>query len=122
MPGSDEQKKALLNCIGCHDLDRIVRSTHDADEFMQIFDRMAGYYPGSTPEHPQRLIGTARRNDRRRGPACKATAEYLASRQPVQRRHLDLSRCRPCRARTAAPPTSSSPSTTCRARRSSRMT
>src|SRR5215831_9160705 len=25
MPGTDGQKKALLNCIGCHDLDRIVR-------------------------------------------------------------------------------------------------
>ena len=28
-PGSDSQKKSLLNCIGCHDLDRIVSSTHD---------------------------------------------------------------------------------------------
>jgi streptogramin lyase len=78
MPGTDGQKKALLNCIGCHDLDRIVRSTHDADEFMQIFDRMAGYYPGSTPENPQRLIGTARRNIGQ-GPGLKAMAEYLAS-------------------------------------------
>src|SRR5262249_16291816 len=48
-PGTDTQKKALLNCIGCHDLDRIVTSTHDADEFVQVFDRMTGYYPGSTP-------------------------------------------------------------------------
>ena len=78
MPGGDSQKKALLNCIGCHDLDRIVRSTHDADEFMQIFDRMAGYYPGSTPENPQRLIGTARRNIGQ-GPGLQAMAEYLAS-------------------------------------------
>ena len=78
MPGTDGQKKALLNCIGCHDLDRIVRSTHDADEFMQIFDRMAGYYPGSTPENPQRLIGTARRNIGQ-GPGLRAMAEYLAS-------------------------------------------
>jgi streptogramin lyase len=78
MPGGDNQKKALLNCIGCHDLDRIVRSTHDADEFMQIFDRMAGYYPGSTPDNPQRLIGTARRNIGQ-GPGLKAMADYLAS-------------------------------------------
>src|SRR5262249_19521687 len=61
-PGTDTQKKALLNCIGCHDLDRIVTSTHDADEFVQVFDRMTGYYPGSTPQYPQRLIGHARRN------------------------------------------------------------
>jgi len=78
MPGTDAQKKALLNCIGCHDIDRVVRSTHDADEFMQVFDRMAGYYPGSTPENPQRLIGTARRNIGQ-GPGLKAMADYLAS-------------------------------------------
>jgi hypothetical protein len=89
MPGTDGQKKALLNCIGCHDLDRIVRSTHDADEFMQIFDRMAGYYPGSTPENPQRLIGTARRNI---GQGARSTGDGRVSRlgRPLQRRHLDL--------------------------------
>src|SRR5262249_3744512 len=77
-PDAHAQKKALLNCIGCHDLDRIVRSTHDAGEFMQVFERMAGYYPGSTPEHPQRLVGNARRNI---GEAAgmRAVAEYLAS-------------------------------------------
>jgi virginiamycin B lyase len=78
MSGTDAQKKALLNCIGCHDLDRIVRSTHDAEEFVQIFDRMSGYYPGSTPEHPQRLVGNARRAIGQ-GPGMRAIAEYLAS-------------------------------------------
>src|SRR3984957_1920719 len=77
-PGTDRQKKALLNCIDCHDLDRIVRSTHDADEFVQVFDRMTGYYPGSTPEFPQRLIGDARRS-LGQGPGMRALAEYLAS-------------------------------------------
>src|SRR5712672_943116 len=77
-PGNDNQKKALLNCIGCHDLDRIVRSTHDTEEFVQIFDRMAGYYPGSTTAHPQRLVGSARRAIGQ-GPGMRATAEYLAS-------------------------------------------
>ena len=77
-PGTDNQKKALLNCISCHDLDRIVNSSYDADGFMQVFDRMTGYYPGSTPQHPQRLVGNARRNlgDPNR---VKALAEYLAS-------------------------------------------
>ncbi len=77
-PGTDSQKKALLNCISCHNLDRIVNSTYSADEFMQVFDRMTGYYPGSTPQHPQRLIGEARRN-LGQGPGVKAMAEYLAS-------------------------------------------
>jgi virginiamycin B lyase len=77
-PGSEGQKKSLLNCIGCHDLDRIVSSTHDADEFVQVFDRMTGYYPGSTPQHPQRLIGDARRN-LGQAAGVRALADYLAS-------------------------------------------
>ena len=31
MPGTDEQKRFLLNCTTCHTLERILRSTHDAD-------------------------------------------------------------------------------------------
>jgi streptogramin lyase len=62
MPGSDQQKKFLLSCNSCHSYQPIVYSRHDADTFLQVFERMAGYYPGSTPLHPQRLIGTARRN------------------------------------------------------------
>src|SRR5262249_6767828 len=77
-PGTDTQKKALLNCISCHDFDRIVNSAYSADEFMQVFDRMTGYYPGSTPQHPQRLVGEARRN-LGQGAGVKAMAEYLAS-------------------------------------------
>jgi len=89
-PGSDEQKKFLLSCNSCHSYQRIVNSQHDADEFMQVFDRMAGYYPGSMPTQPQRLVGTARRNlgggagnemgasDARAG-AMKSAAEWLAS-------------------------------------------
>jgi streptogramin lyase len=77
-PGTENQKKALLNCISCHDLDRIVNSAYNADEFMQVFDRMTGYYPGSTPQHPQRLVGEARRN-LGQAAGVKAMAEYLAS-------------------------------------------
>ena len=78
MPGSDEQKRFLLQCNSCHSLERIVKSTHDAAEFMQVFQRMAGYYPGSTPLHPQRLTGDAVRNIEH-GPQAQKTAEWLAS-------------------------------------------
>jgi len=78
MPGTDEQKRFLLNCTTCHTLERIMRSTHDADEFMQVFQRMSLYYPGSTPLKPQRLAGTASR-DVQRGGNGKKTAEWLAS-------------------------------------------
>jgi virginiamycin B lyase len=77
-PGSDNQKKATLGCISCHDLDRIVRSQHNPEEFMQVFERMSGYYPGSTPEHPQRLTGDARRQVGQ-GPGARALAEFFAS-------------------------------------------
>jgi len=62
MPGTDAQKKFLLSCNSCHSYQPIVNSTHDARQFLQVLDRMAGYYPGSTLLKPQRLVGTARRN------------------------------------------------------------
>lgn len=77
MPGTDDQKKFLLSCNSCHALDRIVKSSHDADEFVKVITRMAGYYPGSTPLRPQRLVGTAQRNVTR-GADLKATADWLA--------------------------------------------
>ncbi len=79
MPGTENQKKFLLSCNSCHALDRVVKSTHDADEFMQVLQRMSGYYPGSTPLQPQRLIGDARREGMLRGANVKATAEWLAT-------------------------------------------
>src|SRR5258707_940412 len=78
MPGTDAQKRFLLNCNGCHTIERIMKSTYDADGFLQIFQRMAGYYPGSTPLKPQRLAGTAIRDVQRGGDGRK-TAEWLAS-------------------------------------------
>ena len=76
-PGTAADNKALLNCVSCHNLDRIVRSQYDADQFIDIFNRMVGYYPGSTPEHPQRLVGNAQRS-LGQGPGMRATAEYLS--------------------------------------------
>src|SRR2546428_3112179 len=78
MPGTDEQKRFLLNCNGCHTLERIMKSTYDADGFLEIFQRMSLYYPGSTPLKPQRLTGTATR-DVERGGNGRKTAEWLAS-------------------------------------------
>ena len=65
MPGTDEQKRFLLNCNGCHTIERIMKSAYDADGFMQIFQRMAGYYPGSTPLRPEevREAGVGFRDD-----------------------------------------------------------
>jgi streptogramin lyase len=56
VPGTDQQKKFLLNCNGCHTLQRIVQSTHTPDEWMPLFDRMAKYCPCSTPSRPQAMV------------------------------------------------------------------
>ncbi len=78
IPGTDDQKKFLLNCNGCHTVERIIKSTHDADEFVQVFHRMSLYAPGSTPLHPQMTVGGPQR-DRTRGLDPKPIAEWLAS-------------------------------------------
>jgi virginiamycin B lyase len=78
MPGTVEQKQFVLQCDDCHTFERIVESTHNADEFMQVFQRMSGYYPGSTPLHPQRLVGNAARNVGK-GPEAQKIADWLAS-------------------------------------------
>ena len=56
MPGTDDQKAQLLNCVGCHTLERIVRSTHNADEFTQVVNRMANYAQVSQPIKPQKRM------------------------------------------------------------------
>jgi streptogramin lyase len=79
LPGADRQKGFLTMCVGCHTMQRIVASTHDAAEFEQIFVRMGSYSPGSTPTHPQPLLPGPRGNRAAiSGPAAKAAAEYLA--------------------------------------------
>jgi len=60
MTGTKEQKEIFLGCFGCHTLERIVRSQHDAAEFVQVFRRMTTYAQGSTPTRPQLRLGAAR--------------------------------------------------------------
>jgi virginiamycin B lyase len=79
-PGPDNLKANMTNCIGCHTLQRVFASTHDADEFKQIFKRMGSYSPGSTPTHPQLLL-PGPRGDRSPMPSSQweATSAWLAS-------------------------------------------
>jgi len=60
IPGTEEQKAGLLNCVGCHTLERIVRSTHDSDEWTQVITRMMGYGAVSQPIKPQPMLDRAR--------------------------------------------------------------
>jgi virginiamycin B lyase len=77
-PGSDEIKRQLLNCTDCHSLQRVFKSQHTKEEFLQVFDRMGGYYPGATDLEPQRLVGDHRRPHLPAG-IVQQVAEYLAS-------------------------------------------
>ena len=75
MPGSDADKKPLLECQSCHTVERIVRSTHTADEFVQVLDRMANYANNTTPLHPQKRV--AQRTPK--PDLVRAAASYLAT-------------------------------------------
>lgn len=77
-PGHDDVKRQLLNCTDCHTVQRIFESQHTKQEFLQVFDRMAGYYPGASDLQPQRLVGKARRPPIPAGME-ETVAEYLAS-------------------------------------------
>jgi streptogramin lyase len=76
IPGTEDQKSFLLNCTGCHTLERVVRSTHDADEWMQVIHRMRGYAAVSQPIKPQRLMDPARAGTPEQ---FRKPAEYLAT-------------------------------------------
>jgi virginiamycin B lyase len=80
-PGTDQQKNGLLNCLGCHTLERVVKSRHSADEFMQVLPRMQGYVNQSIPAHPQ--LRRAERLMEERGDqrvqVHRNLAEYLAT-------------------------------------------
>jgi len=58
VPGTQQQKSTLLSCVGCHTVERIVRSKYDTTGFMQaILPRMASYVNQSTPLRPQLRLG-----------------------------------------------------------------
>jgi streptogramin lyase len=82
LPGTDQQKGQLLNCVGCHTLERITRSKYDADAFLtQVLPRMQGYVNQSIPAHPQ--LRRAERLMEERGDqrvqVYREAAEYLST-------------------------------------------
>jgi virginiamycin B lyase len=80
-PGDDRIKSFLPDCVGCHSLQRVFTSTHDADEFKTVFTRMGRYAPESVPTHPQLIVQGGARSERPRVPAnmMQAAADYLSS-------------------------------------------
>ena len=78
IPGTDNQKKQLLGCTNCHTLERTLRSSHDADSWMRVLERMASYANQSYPLHPQVRV-SAPDPVRRFGAGTNDLAEYLAN-------------------------------------------
>src|SRR5258706_8031079 len=88
VPGTQEQKSSLRNCVTCHTLQRPIRSIHDADEFVQVQERMASYVNQSIPEAPQTRLADRLAVQQERGEeggqsrqlqARQKMAEFLSS-------------------------------------------
>jgi len=58
MTGTEQQKKTLLGCVGCHTIERIARSTYDTEGFLTTVQRMGTYANQSTPLRPQKRLTT----------------------------------------------------------------
>jgi len=76
LPGTEEQKAMLLDCASCHTLERIVRSTHNAEEWAHVVMRMRGYGPVSQPIKPQPMLDPARAGT---PDQYRKIADYLAT-------------------------------------------
>jgi len=76
IPGTEEQKAPLLNCVGCHTLERVVRSTHNSDEWTKVISRMRGYGAVSQPIKPQPMLDRARAGTPEQ---FRKIADYLAT-------------------------------------------
>ena len=54
MLGTAAEKRALLNCVACHTLERVVRSKYTPEEFLTaVLPRMQAYVNQSIPAAPQ---------------------------------------------------------------------
>ena len=76
-PGTDDQRRALNNCTNCHSVERIVQSSYNAEEFMQVIQRMAQYSNNSFYKKPQ--IRAEVRDINRFVPNADKVAAYFAS-------------------------------------------
>ncbi len=80
-PGTDQQKNAMLGCVGCHTIERIARSTHKADDLINVtLPRMQGYVNQSIPAAPQLRRGERRMEERgdQRVQVYRAAADFLS--------------------------------------------
>ncbi len=75
-PGTPQQKAFMDRCTSCHTYERIAKSTHSADEWIGVLQRMGSYAPGTTPFEPQKRKETRAEMDPQR---LRPRAEFLAT-------------------------------------------
>jgi virginiamycin B lyase len=81
-PGTPEQKASVQGCTHCHTLERMARSSHDAEEFMGVIDRMA--------RHPAEAFPLMLQPDRPgRTGLGEMNAEQLAQLQATRKKQAD---------------------------------
>jgi virginiamycin B lyase len=76
IPGTDDDKLQFLNCVSCHTLERIMKSSYDADQFVHVISRMNGYAQVSQPIKPQRRVDQSRAANPER---FRKFAEFLST-------------------------------------------
>jgi streptogramin lyase len=74
LPGTPAQVRAAAGCGGCHAFSRVLKSAHDASEFMPLIVRMRNHEPAANDTHPIMLPFTSGQR-----PGDEALAKYLAS-------------------------------------------
>ena len=80
MPGAENEKSFLLNCVNCHRLDLITRSNHTREDFLRVMERMGTYANSATPLKPQKRKAERLLEDRgeSRRIAREKQADYLS--------------------------------------------
>jgi virginiamycin B lyase len=78
-PGTDAEKLLTIDCMSCHSLERIARSTHDVEGFIQLIPRMLQYANNSTIARPQLRPGKPINVLLQQPERVKRLATYLAS-------------------------------------------
>jgi len=82
MPWTPEEKAATRGCAHCHTLSLVTRSKHDANEFVEVIERMSGYPPLAFPlmvqKTPSPRIGGGPVSAERQQAARRKQAEFLS--------------------------------------------
>jgi len=74
LPGTPAQRRSAMACTSCHSFARVLKSSHDAEEFKSVIVRMRNHEPAASYTHPINLpyeMGPL--------PGDEQLAQYLAS-------------------------------------------